>query len=96
MILGMVVVAHLIVIVCMRAQLCTTLSDPRNGSPPGSSVHGILQATVVGCHFLLQGIFLTQGLESLSLVSPTLAGGFFTTLPNDGNDANDGKPIKVM
>ena len=31
-------------------------------SPPGSSVHGILQAsTGVGCHFLLQGIFLTQG-----------------------------------
>ena len=31
-------------------------------SLPGSSVHGVLQARVlVGCHFLLQGIFLTQG-----------------------------------
>ena len=32
-------------------------------SPPGSSVHGILlgKNTGVGCHFLLQGIFLTQG-----------------------------------
>ena len=31
-------------------------------SLPGSSVHGILQAnTGVGCHALLQGIFLTQG-----------------------------------
>ena len=32
-------------------------------SPPGSSVHGTSQAikTGVGCHFLLQGIFLTQG-----------------------------------
>ena len=34
-------------------------------SPPGSSVHGISQArnsrTGMGCHFLLQGIFLTQG-----------------------------------
>jgi len=34
-------------------------------SPPGSSVHGILQAlenldTGVGCHALLQGTFLTQ------------------------------------
>ena len=30
---------------------------------PGSSVHGILQARItgVGCHFLLQGIFPTQG-----------------------------------
>ena len=34
-------------------------------SLPGSSVHGILQAknTGVGCHFILQGIFLTQGLN---------------------------------
>ena len=32
-------------------------------SPPGSSVHGIFSGsnTGVGCHFLLQGIFLTQG-----------------------------------
>ena len=31
-------------------------------SLPGSSVHGIFQARAgVGCHFLLQGIFLTQG-----------------------------------
>ena len=31
----------------------------------GSAVHGILQAksTGVGCYFLLQGIFLTQGLN---------------------------------
>ena len=34
-------------------------------SPPGSSVHEILQARILelGCHFLLQGIFLTQGLN---------------------------------
>ena len=28
-------------------QLCLTLSDSMNCSPPGSSVHGILQATVL-------------------------------------------------
>ena len=28
-------------------QLCLTLCDPVDGSPPGSSVHGILQATVL-------------------------------------------------
>ena len=41
----------------------STLCDPVDCSPPGSSVHGIFQArnTAVGCHFLLQGIFLTQG-----------------------------------
>ena len=32
----------------------------------------------VGCHALLQGIFLTQESHPC-LLSPTLAGGFFTT-----------------
>ena len=44
--------------------LCPTLCDPMDLSPPGSSVHGILQARIltgVGCCFLLQGIFPTQG-----------------------------------
>ena len=29
------------------AQLCPTLSDPMDCSPPGSSVHGIFQARVL-------------------------------------------------
>ena len=29
------------------AQSCLTLSDPTDGSPPGSSVHGIFQARVL-------------------------------------------------
>ena len=34
----------------------------------------------MGCHALLQGIFLTQGLiEPVFLKSPALVGGFFTT-----------------
>ena len=38
--------------------------DPMDHSPQGSSVYGILQAiTGVGCHALLQGTFLTQGLN---------------------------------
>ena len=48
------------------AQLCPTLCDPMDCSLPGSSVHGIPQARIntgVGCHSLLQGIFLTQGLN---------------------------------
>ena len=47
--------------------------------PPGSSVHGIFPSknTGMGCHFLLQGIFPTQGSNSMSFVSPALAGGFF-------------------
>ena len=35
--------------------------------------------TGVGCHSLPQGIFLTQGSNPLSLMSPALAGGFLTT-----------------
>ena len=38
---------------CLVAQLCLTLCDPIDGSPPGSPIPGILQARV-GCHFLLQ------------------------------------------
>ena len=33
----------------------------------------------MGCHALLQGIILTQGLNLLSLMSPALAGRFFTS-----------------
>ena len=44
-------------------------------SPPDSSVHGILQARILECHFLFQGIFLTQG-SNLCLMSTTLAGRF--------------------
>ena len=34
------------VCVCVCAQLCTTLCDSMDCSPPGSSVHGILQAKI--------------------------------------------------
>ena len=47
------------------AQSWQTLYDPMDCSLPGSSVHGIFpgKSTGVSCHFLLQGIFLTQGLN---------------------------------
>ena len=48
----------------VRAQSCLTLWDPVVCKPPGSSVHGISRKNIgVGCHFLLQGIFLTQELN---------------------------------
>ena len=73
--------------VCMHAkslQLSQTLYNTMNGSLPGSSVHWDSPGknTEVGCHFLLQGIFVTQGsklhllhllpwqLNSLPLVPP--------------------------
>ena len=45
-------------------ELCLTLCDPMDCSPPGSSVHELLQARIlVDRHSLHQGIFLTQGLN---------------------------------
>ena len=49
------------VVLCVRAQSCLTLCNPMDCRPLGSSLHGILQDTAVGCHFLLQGMFPTQG-----------------------------------
>ena len=50
-------------VLCLFAQLCLTLCNPMDCSPPGSSVHGDSPGknTGVGCHALLQGIFPTQG-----------------------------------
>ena len=47
------------------AQLGLTFCDPKDCSPPGSSVHGDSPGknTGMGCHALLQGIFSTQGLN---------------------------------
>ena len=40
-------------------QSCLTLSDPMDCSPPGSSIHGIFQASAgVGCHCLLYNMIL--------------------------------------
>jgi len=47
----------------------------------------------VGCHFLLQGFFLTWT-EPVSLESPELAGGFFTSAP-PGMPRNLAKQLKT-
>ena len=69
---------------CVPAKLlqsCPTLCNTMDCSPPGSSVHGILQEKNTGasCHALLQGIFPTQRSNLHLLGLPALAGGFFTT-----------------
>ena len=49
---------------CLVTQSCPTLGDPTDCSPPGSSVHGILQARIlewVAVPSSREGIFLTQG-----------------------------------
>ena len=58
-------------------QLFSTLCDPMDCSPPGSSVHRILQARILSeLPFSSPGDLPDPGIE---LVSPALAGGFFTT-----------------
>ena len=67
-------------LVCsVHAQLCPTLCDPMDRSPPGSSVPGIFQArywSVLSFPFL--GDLPDPGIEP---VSPAMVGRFFTTEP---------------
>ena len=45
-------------------QSCPTFCNPKDYSPPGSSVNGILLARILECsHSLLQGMLSTQGLN---------------------------------
>ena len=62
-------------------QSCPTLCDLMDCSPPGLSVHGILQARILEWVAMLssRGNLPNSGIEPTSLVSPALAGGFFTT-----------------
>ena len=39
-------VLHWTPVLCLITQSCPTLWDPMDGSPPGSSIHGILQARI--------------------------------------------------
>ena len=68
---------------CMLSlQPCLTLCNAMDCSLSCSPGHGdsLGKNTGVGCHAFLQGIFPTQGSNlHLSLTSPALARGFFTT-----------------
>ena len=45
------------------AQLCPTLSDPMDCSPPGSSIHGIFQARVLEWGAIAFSDFIVSSLE---------------------------------
>ena len=64
--------------VCMHAK--QILCDPIDCSPPGSFVHGILQAKIwSGLPCPPSGDLADPGIEYLSLMYPALTGMFFTT-----------------
>ena len=63
---------------------CSVMSDchPIDCSLPGSSVHGIFQARILGWVAIpLSGDLPNPGMEPTSLANPALAGRFFTTVP---------------
>ena len=67
--------------VCMlHASVMSDLCKPRDWSPPGSSIRGILQARILsGLPFPSPGDLSNPGIQPPSLGSPELAGRFFTT-----------------
>ena len=67
--------------VCAKSlQSCLTLCDPVAHSPPGPSVHGILQARILEWVAMPSSRALPDpGIEPASLTFPASAGGFFTT-----------------
>ena len=67
---------------CSVSQLCLAFCDPMDSSPPGSSVHGISQARILEW----VAISYSRGPSrprDRTCISPALAGGFFTTEPED-------------
>ena len=67
------------VCVCLVAQLCTTLCDPLDWSPTGSSVHGIFQARILEqvAIFSSGGSSWSRGRTHISWVS-CIAGRLYT------------------
>ena len=67
--------------VCAKLlQLCPTLCDPMDCSPPGYSVHGFSrQEDWSGLPFPYPEDLPNPGIEPVSLTSPALARRFFIT-----------------
>ena len=67
---------------CVRGQLSPTFCEPMDCSPPGFSVHGIIQEEYwSGLPFPCPGGLPDPGVEPTSPASPALAGRFFTSEP---------------
>ena len=66
---------------CSVSQLCPTLCDPIDCSPPGSSVHGIFQARILERVAISYSRGSSQPNPVIELMSPAspAIGGFFTT-----------------
>ena len=69
---------------CSAAQSCLTLCDPKDCSPPGSSVCGISQARILewAVAFFSRGSSPLRDRTRMSCIS-CIVGRFFTTEPQD-------------
>ena len=67
---------HVACVVWSVAQLCTTLCDPTDCSPPGSSVHGILQARILEWFAMPFSRRSSQSRDQIQV--SCIAGKFFT------------------
>ena len=69
--------------VCVCTQLCPIICNPMNCSPPGSSVHEIIQARILECVAISSSRRASQPKDP-TLVSRVscIAGWFFTTVPH--------------
>ena len=62
-------------------QSCLALCDPMDYSPPGFSVHRILQVRILEWVAMpFSGDFPDSGVKLMSPVLPAFAGRFFTTI----------------
>ena len=68
-----------IALILLVAQSCLTLCDPIDCSPPGSSVHGILQAKIL--EWIAISHSRVSSAPGIDPTCPALAGGFFNTAP---------------
>ena len=80
-------------------QPCLILCNPMDDSPPGFSIHGILQEWRLEWVAISSSSFLLPhpGIKITSLMSPTLAGSFFTISSSDGKESacNVGEPNSI-
>ena len=69
----------LVPVCCVCTQSCPTLCDPMDCSPPGSSVHRILQASILGCGLPFPPRGSSRPRRRTQV--PCTAGRFFTAEP---------------
>ena len=77
--------------VCLVAKSCPTLGGPIDCSPPGSSVHGVLQARKL----ISIAISFSRRSSRPRDQTHTLAGGLFTTVQQGSPEISEYKTTKM-